>query len=336
VLALYVTVRGGMVIPFIAYNPSLELFFAWQLGSSWMMLLLARAIYLRSLRFPVFASGTASFAALRPLLHFAGGMFALTILSALTMQIDKVIVSKLFPLDQFAIYSLASTISQLPYSLVAPLMLAMLPRLTEMISKGMDREASELYDRFVVLVAVVAGAGSAGLALFAPEVLQLWLQLDKVPDGAVALVRILSLGWLLFTLAATPFHLGMAYGHSRTSVVTGFASAAVAIPMLILLSRTVGLAGAAMPWVMINIASFLALNWNIHRRFYRGPARPGWVSLIAALGAGVVVGAARVLTSWLQLEPLAACAMAAGVIIGATLIFGAFYRKTLRAWFAPS
>jgi hypothetical protein len=49
-----------------------------------------------------------------------------------------------------------------------------------------------------------------------------------------------------------------------------------------------------------------------------------------------VVGAARVLTSWLQLEPLAACAMAAGVIIGATLIFGAFYRKTLRAWFAPS
>lgn len=330
--ALYVTLRGGLIIPVIAQVPSLELFFAWQLGAGITMLIVARAAYVRAMGFSSFTLGTPSLAILRPTLGFAGGMFGLTVISALTMQIDKLVVSGLFTVEQFAVYTLTWALSQLPYAAVAPMMLAMLPRLTELSAAGRHVEASAIYDRFVVLVALVGGFGSFSLALFAPEILTIWLQLDALPPNAVELVRVLSMGWLLFTLAALPFHLGLAYGHSRTSIIAGLVSAVAALPVLIFASQRLGLVGAAIPWVLTNLTALLALNWNVHRRFYHGSSHPAWVALAVSMIGAVVTIAARA-TAWsVEAGPLATCLIAASVSGAAIGVLAYLRRKDIAAW----
>lgn len=330
--AAYVTVRGGLVIPALAFHPSLELFLGWQLAASWLMLAIARFAFLRSLGFGGFVWGRASLATLRPTRRFAAGMFALTALAGINTQLDKAIVSKLFSLEQFGIYSLASVLAQLPYTMVAPLTMAMLPRLTQMIHDGRESEASLVYDRFALLIALLAGIGAFGLAFFAPEILSLWLGRPTAPPDAVELVRMFAIGSLFLALAAPSFYLGLAHGHSRTSVVTGAVSAILFVPVMLLAVDRLGLIGAALPWVLVNLASLIALQWNIHRKFHRGGSRASVVALLLVALTCAVLACARWTSTALELGPLAACLMAAGYLVAAVGILLFAVRRELRKW----
>ena len=318
VQALFVTLRGGLVIPALYAVPSLELFFAWQLAAGLILVVVGRITLVRAMGFGPFAIGRASLATLRPVMGFAGAMFALTILSGINTQLDKVVVSKLFSIEEFGYYTLASTLAQLPFALISPLMVALLPRLTELGSAGQTAKASNLYDGFIYLVAVLAGLSGFGLAFFAPELLSLWLGTSVIPEVAVKLVRILAVGSLLLSVASPPFYLGLAYGHSRTSIVTSSLTLLVTIPLLLVASSQFGLVGAALPWVVLNAASLLALSWNIHRRFYHGRANPVRWIVLPLLVSALALGASRLVADRLDTGPLGSCIIA-GLIGGAAL-----------------
>jgi O-antigen/teichoic acid export membrane protein len=268
--AAFVTIRGGLVIPLIHFQPSLMLFFGWQLGVTVIFFVVARVALLRGMGFSGLTSGRASLTVLRPVMGFAGGMFAITVLAAINTQMDKVLVSKIFSISEFGYYSLASTLAQLPAAVVAPLLVAMLPRVTRMVAAGDEDAASELFARFSRLVAALSGVGAVGLIAFAPEVLTLWLGADHVLPETVVVLRILALGGLFLAIGSTPFYFGLAYGHNRTSILIGFSTLVVAVPLLIVGSSRLGLTGAAWPWVLINLSSFVMLTAIVTRRYFRG------------------------------------------------------------------
>ena len=319
--AAFVTIRGGLVIPLLYLQPSLQLFFGWQLGVTVVFFLITRAILLRGMGFGALTLGQASLKSLRPVMAFAGGMFAITVLAAINTQMDKLVVSKMFSIAEFSYYSLASTLAQLPSVVVGPLLVAMLPRLTRMVADGDEAGASALFARFCRMVAVLSGVGATGLFFFAPEVLALWLGADHVADAAVTVVRILSLGGLFLALGSTPFYLGLAHGHNRTSIVIGVGTLALAIPLLLLASARFGLIGAAWPWVLINLSSFVALTLIVTRRYYRGSV----AILMARSTVGPLVicvtalALARTMADALEASPATACAIAAVASVAAVV-----------------
>lgn len=322
--AAFVTVRSGLVIPLIHFQPSLMLFFGWQLGVTLIFFVVARVALLRGMGFGGLSSGRVSLAVLRPVIGFAGGMFAITILAAINTQMDKVIVSKIFSISEFGYYSLASTLAQLPAAVVAPLLVAMLPRLTRMIAEGDEVAASALFARFSRLVAALSGAGALGLIAFAPEVLALWLGADHIRPETVVVLRILAVGGLFLAIGSTPFYFGLAHGHNRTSIVIGFSTLVVALPLLIVGSSRFGLMGAAYPWVIINVSSFVMLTAIVTRRYFcgsvgklqlRSTAYPIAVCLVA-------MSVARWTADMIDAGPFLSCILAATAALTALSISG--------------
>jgi O-antigen/teichoic acid export membrane protein len=310
--AAFATVRGGVVILGLYRFPSLEFFFAWQLASSLVAFAVARSLLLNAMGIPVRTLGHFAFRALRSVLGFAGGMMMLTLLAAINTQLDKLVVSKLFSIEEFGYYSLASTLAQLPVVAASPLMIAMFPRLTELAARGREGEASALFEQFSVIVAAISGVGAFGLVFFAGDVLPLWLGRAYTPSVVIDVVRTLAMGGLFLSIASTPFYLGLAHGHNRTSIITGAATLLLTVPLLLWAASTMGLGGVAVPWLILNALAFTAMVSIVVRRYYQGPVM-GWLIRSTAwpvFAAGCMLAAARVLADSIGAGPLVACAIA--------------------------
>lgn len=312
ILVAFVTVRGGLVIPLLYFAPSLILFFAWQLGATVIFFVLARATMMRAIGFNAFSLGRPSLATLKPLLGFAGGAFLFTLLSAVNSQVDKLVVSKSFPIETFGYYSLASTLSLFPAAVVGPLIATLLPRLTRMIADGDEVGASVLLSRFARLMAALSGLGTMGLVFFAPEIFSIWLGPEHVSAELVTVARILAGGGLFLALTAVPYYLGLAHGHNRTSVIVGASTLLLTIPVLVFATERFGLVGAAWPWLLANFLAFSALMAIVAKRYYRGSlTRLLLLSIVTPiLGCALLLSAARLVAGWFQAGPVLTCAIA--------------------------
>ena len=131
--AVLSTARFGGALAIVAYvSPTVEAFFLWQALTSAAAVIVLGAFVHRALP-PAGQVGWSS-AAFRDLRHFAGGVMGITLVSLGLTQADKVVLSRLLPLEAFGYYTLAVTISNALYKLSEPIMDAVYPRLTELVA----------------------------------------------------------------------------------------------------------------------------------------------------------------------------------------------------------
>lgn len=317
--------RSGLVILPIYFWPRVDLFFMWQLfASAGCLLLLRRSIWrlVNALNPPNFSSK-----ALRAVSGFAGGMFGIALISAINTQSDKLVASKVFSLEQFGLYSIASLVGQVPSILALPLAITVLPRLTESFSRADRENLLAIYMRYSFMVSAVSYTSAIGVFMGAGSIL--FFVTGSAPTYELILVtRTLAVGGALLASQYMPYHLAVASGHTRTNLVFG-AFSAVVMPIAMFYGATrFGIIGAAVPWVVMNGAATVFLAKRIVPRFL-GPYLAEWfwranllplvVTLIVVVPAAVGVGAID--SQIIALTGLAAlCALAisihAGILAG--------------------
>ena len=329
VQAFYTTVRSGLVILPIYFMPDLSLFFAWQFAAGVIFLFFTRAMLVRQMGFASLSLGKFSLENLRPVLKFAGGMMAISIIASINTQLDKVVVSKMFTVADLGYYTLASTLAQLPLAVASPMMVALFPRFTALNEQGSHDKASRLYESYSFVIASVSAMGAFGLIFFAGDVLSVWLMRDDIPDDVMTITRLLASGGLLLAIASTPFYFGLAHGHNKTSMLLGIATLVMTVPLLLLASRTFGLTGAALPWVLLQFITFAVLSTVINIRYYTG-ATLGWLFKCAVIPIGICAAAmlgARALSDILTDSSLIAVIFAAAIGAG-TLLGGGYVMRS--------
>jgi O-antigen/teichoic acid export membrane protein len=192
-------------------------------------------------------------------------------------------------------------------------MVALLPRLTALIGDGRQATADQHYREFCFLISCLAGFGGFGLAFFAPEILELWLGGIELPNEIIAVTQLLGIGGLFLALGSVPFYLGLAHGHTRTAMALGLFTLFVSLPLTILLTQSFGMVGAAIPWILLNLVSFVSLYSVAALRFYQGDVRDLAIrgTAFPLVCAAVALGSARVVADVVGLAPLATCLLAA-------------------------
>ncbi|MBO9518971.1 MAG: oligosaccharide flippase family protein [Porphyrobacter sp.] len=257
-------VRSGVVLVPLYFQPVVELVFAWQLGASLIgLLLLRKAVWgtIRPHSPPHFSSE-----ALHGIRGFAGGMFGIALISAINTQSDRLVVSKIFSLDELGSYSLAALIGQIPSMLALPLAVTVLPRLTGHVTQGQSDELTTLYMRYSFMVSFVAFSAALGVIVGAPHLLTL-LKGSAPSDELVMVARVLAGGAVLLAAQFMPYHLAIASGHTRTSLILGSLSA-IFMPMAMFASAThLGLVGVALPWLVMNGIAAIFLAWYVTPQF---------------------------------------------------------------------
>ena len=306
-------VRSGLVVLPIYVWKDPRVFFLWQAVASWVFLLLMRTTLRQNLGAAKIGSGSFSLVTLRPVLGYAMGMLAMSVIAGVNTQLDRLVVSKLRPLEEFTYYSLAATLSQIPMIVTLPIALALLPRLTVLREQAQYTSLRALYELNTYLIAACSSAAAFALFFFADDVLALWMHGTTIPAFVVPVVQVLSIGGLFLALQLTPFQLSLANGHNRTNVRLGAAVLVVTVPMQVVLTSRFGLQGAAVPWLALNTFAFFFLGVVLNRRFNEGHTRTWFLecTLPPVLISAALLFAARRLALALDYSAAGACALAA-------------------------
>ncbi len=315
------TLRGaGAALVLAHYSATIEAFFWWQAAVSVVQTIATGAALWH--RLPR-SGGAPRFRRhiLSEVWRLAAGMAAISALAVVLTQLDKVILVKLLPLNEFGYYSLAWTLATGLYFLIGPLFSALFPRFTQAVAQRDEPSLCRLYHEGCQWMSVTLLPIAVVIALFSTELMLLWTGDPLLAAHSHALLSLLILGTALNGLMSLPTALQLAYGWTRLGIVTNLVAVVALVPTMFVLTSRFGAAGGASAWVMLNGAYVLGMVPLMHRRILRGEQWRWYgidvgLPLIAAL---VAAGSCKWLFDYLgaqglpRLEVLA-CLAAIGLI----------------------
>lgn len=292
-IAVFATLRGAGAVLVLAWvSPSIQAFFAYQA----MLLGLEAFTLARKLRHVLPTAPRAArfdWRALHAVRHFAGGMAAVSVLSILITQVDKLLLSRLLPLSEFGYYALAGTVAGALVVVIEPIRNATYPRLTQLVALGDRFALAEAYHAYSQLLTLMIVPASLVLSFFAEHILLLWTRDETITQAVAPLAGLLAIGSMLNGLMHMPYALQLAHGWTRLSVVANVVAVLVLVPAIYLAVSAQGAMGAAVIWIVLN-AGYVALSVPImHRKLLRSEMWRWYGQSVfmpvAAVGAVVVM-----------------------------------------------
>jgi O-antigen/teichoic acid export membrane protein len=201
----------------------------------------------------------------------ASGLGVISIIAMLITQVDKIVLSRLVPLNVFGFYTIATVIAAHLYRLGMPVSQALFPRFSELFARGDEATLrATTYHRGAQLVSALLFPVAATLALFSSEVLLVWTRRADVAANSSLTMTLLVAGTAVHMLMLLPWQLQLAAGMLRLTLIVTSIEAAILISLVLVLGRTYGGAGAATAWLVANLFYMTVTTFFMHRRLLRG------------------------------------------------------------------
>lgn len=244
-----------------------------------------------------------SSAAFQNIWSFALSMNALALMALLIVQVDRLAISKMLPLEQLGYYTLAyNAVSGISLVLIA-VGSAMLPSFAAGIGSGAGGLVSSRYRMALQALVFLVGAVAFPLALFSRPILTLWVG-AQAAQGAWATLGILACGFWLSSTYINAYNLLIASGNTSVALRISIFSAIPYIVVIVVLISYFGIVGAALAWLALTLVYAVAYLAATRRLT---PGLPFWQtirsSIIIPLLLGIVCfGGARALGETIPTE----------------------------------
>lgn len=282
--------RGVGAVAVLSMVPTIQAFFIWQALVS----IVTLAVFAGKLHFALPRTaepGRFSLPALIEIRRFAGGMLGMTILAVLLTQVDKLLLSRLLPLDQFGYYMLASTVAAGIYMAVGPVIQAVFPLLVALVATGDKIRLARAYHDASQTVCVLLVPLTLLLAVFPRGILFAWSGDPVLAERTAPVLAMLAIGTFLNALMQVPHQLQLADGWTSLALKMNVVAVIALVPALLITVPLYGPVAAAAVWVILNSGYLLVGIPLLHRRLLLGEMRP-WVLngvLAPTMGAGVAI-----------------------------------------------
>lgn len=217
-------------------------------------------------------------------------------------QTDKLILSKLLTLTEYAYFTLAVLVASGVSIISGPISSALLPRMSKISAEKDDAGLIRLYRNSTQLVGIIAVPAALVLAFFPEQVLWAWTGDSIIASKSAPLLTLYALGNGILALGAFPYYLQFAKGDLKLHLIGNFLFVLLLIPSLIWATLRYGACGAGYAWLGANLMYFLFWVPKVHERFIRG-LHTQW--LLRDLGAIILlplvaVALAHSLLAWPQ------------------------------------
>lgn len=321
------TLRGlGAVVVLLWISRTIAAFFIWQtIANALHVALLAVATW-RAM--PRGAAGdaverAAAFrtAELARIWRFTAALSGISVLGLILTQADKIVLSKMLPLDRFAYYNVAWSVAIGLLLVSVPLFEAIFPRLSALTAAGATEAVRRTYHAAIQLSTVLAVPAAAVLFVFSREFASVWLHDARAAAETYKLIALLAAGTAVNVVMTIPFALQLAAGWTRLSLYKNVIAIVVAVPLLLIAVSRYGAVGAASVWIVVNVGYLLFELPVMHRRLLPGELAQVYLRDIGApsvLAVGAAV-AAHALASVLELPAVPAIAIAAVLALAAAV-----------------
>lgn len=185
-------------------------------------------------------------------------------------QSDKLILSKLLSLTEYASFTLAITVAGGITIISGPISSALLPRLTALVANNQEVELLGLYRRTTQLVGALTIPVTVVFAFFSEQIIRAWTGDDMIARQAAPILTLYAIGNGILALAAFPYYLQYAKGNLRFHLLGSALFVALLVPILIVATGQYGVVGAGYTWLGLNAAYFILWIPIVHRHFFRG------------------------------------------------------------------
>ncbi len=332
ILAGMTTLRcvGAILILWVV-SPTIKAFFIWQIVIyAFQAMTMAFALWSN---LPKTGKGaTFQVFLLSNVWRFAAGMGGITIISLIISQADKLILSKLLTLEAFGYYSLAVVVATSFSRLMGPLVIAIYPRLTQLVAMKDKETLKQTYHGGCQLMSVLIIPVAFFMAFFAQEIILLWTQNPTTAENIHLLVTFLAISTMFNGLAHIPLSLQYAHGRTRLVFYISMGTMIIMIPGIFLMTHHFGALGATVVLMVTNLLFMVTITQFIHRHLLPEENRRWYINdvglpLIAAL---ISVGIGRIFIH--GTIPIAPLVLELTAVAFITLSVTAFAAPIVRDW----
>jgi O-antigen/teichoic acid export membrane protein len=202
--------------------------------------------------------------------RFAAGLTGISVSAIILTQADKIILSKILPLEMFGYYTLATVVANTLYGFIGPVFSAMFPRFSQLVSLNDQDTLKELYHKACQFMSVMILPAAIVVSFFSSEILLLWTGDSLIVSNTHRIVSILIIGTALNGLMNLPYGLQLAYAWTTLSLYTNIIASIILVPMIYFLATRYGVIGAASAWVILNSGYVLIGIQIMHSRLLKG------------------------------------------------------------------
>jgi len=282
----------GAVLVIAFVSPTIEAFFLWQ-G----LVSLASIGGLAALVYRILPPGTRAarpaWTTLQSVWRFAAGATTITFVSLLTIQADKILLSRTVSLEKFGYYAMATAIAAVIVNLAGPVTAAFGPRFTQLVTLRDEAAVRSAYHRAAQLVTVIAATAAAMFVTLGDQIMLLWTGDSALAREVVPLLRILAIAAFLQSTMYPPYFMQLAYGWTSLAAGINIAALCLITPALLWAIPYYGVFGAAWVLVCLTVLYLSAGIILMHRRILRGEMGRWYLAdvFIPALAAAATAGA---------------------------------------------
>jgi O-antigen/teichoic acid export membrane protein len=243
-------------------------FFIWQAGVA-----LLQVLAMRHYAWRVFGdSSDAKFTLdeVRRIWRFSGLIALTTVMGAVLLQADKLLLSTRATLEDVAIYGLAGLAARSLLLIVSPIFSAVYPRMSAVVAGNQTDDLIVLYRVGTKLLSIALCAIGAYLCFQSFAVFRLWTHSNAIAEEVRWIVPVLVIGTILNGVMYFPHALQLAYGDAKLPLQINAVLFVFLLPALIVLVPQYGALGAALAWLGMNIINMLLGTWLTHRSLLPG------------------------------------------------------------------
>jgi O-antigen/teichoic acid export membrane protein len=289
---LWAALRNGVVIAVIWFYPNLYAFFAWQLTVTFLVVL---ALKLHSTAivqdWPQTPGLVFDLETLQRLHEFAGGMFLISLITLANTQLDKLLVGSLASLLELGAYTIAATVGTAMLIAASPIMMAVLPRLTQYFTLNERCKARALFRKSTRTIALLVIPAAVIVAIYPEAVLNAWIGDPEITQIAAPIIPLLVIANASIALATISHAVALANGFTKYSNVVGVFSLLISIPGYYYSVNHYGVSGVALVYLAIQLISTLTLSWLLMTKFLGGGFLAHHIVSYATPLAGSLLGA---------------------------------------------
>ena len=278
------TARFVLVIPFFfiaGTTPTAFFFYQLVIAVLECLFLITKTYHLLP-KVPVGARIPWQFQPLRNVLKFSLTIAFTSSIWVIVTQTDKLVLSKLLPLSDYAFYTIAVLVASGISMISGPISIALLPRLTRLSAENDEAGLIRLYRQATQFVGVLVIPASLVLALFAQQILWTWTGDLELAQKAAPVLSLYALGNGFLALGAFPYYFQYAKGDLKMHLIGNVLFVIFLIPGLIFATLRYGSTGAGYAWLSANAIQFFLWIPLVHRRFVNG-LHSQWLTDVTAI-----------------------------------------------------
>ena len=204
-------------------------------------------------------------AELRPAWRLVVSLSGATWLGALTVQMDKIILSRMVTIEQFGYYTIAATVAAGMLQLVYPLVQAVLPRAIQL--RANPAALRSLCIKLARLIGMLVGLGALIFLAAGEWLLDGWLRNREAVAVVFPLLAVLFVGTGLNAFYNVGYINWIVHEKIRRVFQVNALALVLSVALIPPLVTWQGTIGAAFGWLAINLIGFLlSLEWLKRKR----------------------------------------------------------------------